>query len=213
MIIRMGMLLLAMGIVWASGVVGAEPPLVLENSHVALQFAADTGTWIGVIDKQTGENLVVSSPQLATVSPAPPPTLDHERIAAAVAAGQALDLSGDWTYAPATSQAELPAAFAKGDFSGVSWQPTRSPVDAVQAMIDCTSEPATSGIAGSSMPWAWHRPIRWRWSSAQWMTSMKCGSTDNVSAGQATKRRTLGGLHDCTNFLPSGCDAINPTCC
>lgn len=112
---------------WAPNVRGEESPLVLENQHVALTFDAATGTWLGVVDKQTDENLVVSSPQLATVSPAPPPKLDPARIAAAVAAGQAMDLSGDWVYAPATAQDELPAAFAKGDFSGVSWQPTPVP--------------------------------------------------------------------------------------
>ena len=213
MMIRMAMLLLAMGIVWASGVVGAEPQLVLENPQVALQFAADTGAWIGVIDKQSGENLVVSSPQLSTVSPAPPPTLDHERIAAAVAAGQALDLSGDWTYAPAVSQTELPAAFANGDFSGVSWQPTLVPSrrgsgdDRLHGQVGDFWYRREFTAAGLAPIEAMALVV------AQWMTSMKCGSTDNELAGQVTKRRMLGGLHDCTNFLPSGCDAINPTCC
>ena len=138
-------------LVWGPSTVDAGPPLVLENQHVALHFAADTGTWIGVIDKQTGENLVVSSPQLATVSPAPPPTWTMSESPRRSPPVRHWIWQGTGLYAPATQETGLPASFSQGRFHG-RCRGNRRPfrVDAVQAMIAYTTGPAISGIVGSS---------------------------------------------------------------
>lgn len=121
------MLTLYLTLLAAAGVWGADPPLVLENTHLSLHFDAATGSWTGLIDKQAGDNLVVSGGAPVSVAPAPPPVLDQEQVAQALRAGHALDLAGQWLYTPAPPGAEASADFLQGRFDAVQWVTTAVP--------------------------------------------------------------------------------------
>jgi hypothetical protein len=98
-------------IVGTLGAWAAEPLLVMENSHLSLRFDAGTGAWISLVDKVTDGDLVVAGLAPVSVAPAPPPVLDSAQVARAVAAGQALDLAGDWLYTATPPKTDMTADF------------------------------------------------------------------------------------------------------
>ncbi|MCU0962578.1 MAG: alpha-amylase family glycosyl hydrolase, partial [Pirellulaceae bacterium] len=105
----------------------ADPLLVLENAQVSLRFDAQTGAWVGLVDRQSGDDLVVAGGAPVSVAPAPPPVLDSGQVARAVAASQALDLAGQWLYTPTPPPARAAADFLQGRFELVPWVTTPVP--------------------------------------------------------------------------------------
>lgn len=112
----------ALGLMLAFLTARAEPPLILENSRIALRFDARTGQWIGCVDKATGNELAASASPLAALTPPQAPKLDKTRVERALAAHQAISLGGQWQYTPQPPKPEAAAAMIEGRYQVATWE-------------------------------------------------------------------------------------------
>ncbi|HEY3324802.1 MAG TPA: alpha-amylase family glycosyl hydrolase [Planctomycetota bacterium] len=115
----------------ASLSVHAAEPIRLESDTVRLEFGPDTGAWTGLFDKSAG-NLVVE-PAASIPTGLVAPRVDVKALDAAVAAGQALALEGEWRFARepkktgAYGAPEGAPVFAAAAFDDSAWDKTPVP--------------------------------------------------------------------------------------
>ena len=109
---------------WSGQVTAAAPGVVLENRQVALRFDGRTGAWAGLIDKRSGDNLVVEP---GSATPPRPLKLDPARIDRALAEKRAVNLACDWLYTSNPPPAHRASNFLRGMFTNGSWSPTPVP--------------------------------------------------------------------------------------
>jgi glycosidase len=122
---RTGLILAAFTMLGTSA--GAEEPLTVKNRHFALGFDRQTGAWTSFVDAATQTELIAGPVPRVLVPPGPAPTLDRARVARAIAAGQAVDLSEGWVYTPTPPTDDQAAAVRSGRFDVVRWVATRVP--------------------------------------------------------------------------------------
>ena len=103
----------------------AAPPIQIGNERVVLEFDPATGAWVGLIDKQAGENLV-TAPAAGVPAGLSLPTLDLPALDAAVAAGRAMSVEGTWRFAPEPKPAD-PRKLAAADYDDSRWATTPVP--------------------------------------------------------------------------------------
>ena len=119
---------LAMIVGWCAWAVADDrAPIRLSNSHMALRFDRRTGAWIGLVDAQSGEELVTGHVLRTMILPPPIQRLDLQAIHRAAAAHQAVELSGDWLYTPAPSTPTVAASIVQGRFDAGRWAANPGP--------------------------------------------------------------------------------------
>lgn len=102
-----------------------DSPITVRNRHLALGFDPKTGAWTSLVDLSTADELVVSPVPRALVPEGLPVALDRARVARAIDAGQAIDLSTGWEYTPtAPSDAQARALRRDGHSPAVAWVAT-----------------------------------------------------------------------------------------
>ncbi|MBP7933436.1 MAG: beta galactosidase jelly roll domain-containing protein [Phycisphaerae bacterium] len=104
---------------------GAAGPLILENQKLALRFDSSTGAWIGWVDKQSGQELVVA-PAASAPEGLVTPQLDANALDAAVKAGHAISLEGTWRFAPEPEKTDADITAAP-EFNDQAWETTPVP--------------------------------------------------------------------------------------
>ena len=102
-------------------------PLVLKNRHLALTFDRQSGGWISLVDGSTHEELIEQPAPHSLMLPAANPKNVPERIRQALAAGQAIDLTGEWLYTSTPPREPEAAALMQGKLEACPWQPTPVP--------------------------------------------------------------------------------------
>jgi hypothetical protein len=112
---------------YASALAGEPPPIRLSNSQLSLQFDGRTGAWIGFVDVRSGRQLVTGPATPTMIRPPAVRRLDSQVIHRAVAAGQALELDGQWLYTPVPPSPAAATRFVQGRFDGERWQTTPIP--------------------------------------------------------------------------------------
>lgn len=100
-------------------------PLILENERIALRFDSSTGAWIGLVEKQSGDELV-TSPVASAPEGLAVPQLDVAALDAAVKAGRSISLEGMWRFAPDSDKADA-GKQATTDFNDHAWETTPVP--------------------------------------------------------------------------------------
>ena len=118
----------------ASRGLAGETPLVLENHDASLRFEPRNGAWIGLLDRHTGDNLVVQPSARVGVAPAGVARLDQEGLNRALAEDRAFSLIGDWRYTPTPTPSDKAKNFIAGRFESVIW--TRTPVPSRRGVGD-----------------------------------------------------------------------------
>lgn len=127
---RLGLYYLAIAAAWlfvAGPAIAADSALVLENSRLRLAFDSGTGAWTSFVDKQTGDEIIASSKSPVTVAPASLPTINTTRLDRAIADGRAIQLKGEWLFAPKSPSADEAEKLLHGNFHGVKWTTTPVP--------------------------------------------------------------------------------------
>ena len=105
--------------------VHAAEPVRLENERIRLEFDASTGAWRALLDKGSGDNLVVA-PAPGVPAGLSLPRLDLAALAAAAASGNALSLEGMWRFAPEPGRADA-ARLAAPEWDDAGWEKTPVP--------------------------------------------------------------------------------------
>jgi len=103
----------------------AVEPVRIENERISLEFDASTGAWLALVDKASGDNLVVA-PAPGVPAGLSLPRLDLAALAAAAASGSALPLEGMWRFAPEPEQADA-ARLAAPEWDDAGWEKTPVP--------------------------------------------------------------------------------------
>jgi hypothetical protein len=107
------------------GLVAADDqtaPIVLENPAIQLRFDRATGSWIGLVDRVDGSELVTDPSDPRTgLGPGLPALLDGGRLENAVSSRRAIDLTGTWLYTPDAVKPEVGARIATGDIDAARW--------------------------------------------------------------------------------------------
>ena len=113
------------GILSLASCVHAAEPVRLENERIAVEFDASTGAWRTLIDKSSGDNLVVA-PAPGVPAGLSVPRLDLAALDAAVASGSALSIEGIWRFAPEPERAD-PGKLAAPEWQDAGWEKTPVP--------------------------------------------------------------------------------------
>jgi len=102
-----------------------EPPLVLENAKVRLEFDAISGDWIGLTDRSDGTQLATGG--RASLVPSQRRTLDPGHLRNGDADAPRVDLAGEWLYTPRPPAPEVESDFRAGRFDAAAWDSTPVP--------------------------------------------------------------------------------------
>lgn len=101
--------------------------IVLTNKTLTVEINRRTGAWESVIDRATGDNLVVGKMVSAAIMSAQVPAIDMNSVQQALTSGKAISIEGEWLFCADPPGGGVNAGFLNGDFSAGDWKPTPVP--------------------------------------------------------------------------------------